>query len=281
MSKVNSKGLLWFLFLTFFSTYLVEFVMILKGFSLVGKSELVAQLTVAMVMFFPGISAFIVRKFITKEGFGDDGLHLGKKRYYLQTYLLIPIIFALIYGLTWLFIQGPDFSLGGFLKQYSLPNLPLPPFELILAIFVSTITFAPFLNSTAAFGEEYGWRGYLLAKLLPLGTKRALMLSGLIWGLWHMPLIIMGYTYGNQTILGIIFFSILLIFIGVYIGYLRIISGSVILAAFAHGTFNAQAYGIWKVIFPNLNPLLGGYSGLTGIFVFLVITVWILRKIKN
>jgi membrane protease YdiL (CAAX protease family) len=182
--------------------------------------------------------------------------------------------------LTWIFIQSPDFSLQAFLHQYGMSDLPFPPVQFIPAIFISTITFAPFLNAIPAFGEEFGWRGYLLPKLLPLGTKKALLLSGLIWGLWHAPIVLMGFKYGNFGVPGVLFFSILVMFIGVYIGYMRIISGSVILAAFVHGVFNAQAYGVWTLLFPSVNPLLGGLTGLTGILIFSILGFWVFRQLN-
>jgi uncharacterized protein len=278
MEKVDKKGLIWFLLLTFGSTYAVEFAMMFKGISFMGMPSIAGQFIVAGVMFFPGIAAFIVRRFITQEGFKDAGLKIGKVKNYLQPYLLIPLIFAVVYGFTWIFIQKPDFSLQGFINQYGLTKLPFPSGLFILGVIVSSLTFAPFLNAIPAFGEEFGWRGYLLPKLLPLGTKKALILSGLIWGLWHAPLILMGYRYGNLHVLGIILFSVLLIFLGIYFGYLRLTSGSVYLAAFAHGVFNAQAYGVWTVIFPNVNPALGGFAGITGILVFFILGLWIFKK---
>ena len=92
LKKLDKKGLTWFLLLTFASTYLVEFAMMAKGFSFIGIPAFAGQMIVAVAMFFPGISAFIVRKFITKEGFSDSGMKLGKKKYYLQVYLLIPVL---------------------------------------------------------------------------------------------------------------------------------------------------------------------------------------------
>jgi hypothetical protein len=160
MAKVDKKGLFWFLLLTFTSTYIVEFAMLFSGYSFIGIPSLAGQLVVAAAMFFPGLSAFIVRKFITKEGFKTAGLKLGPGKNYFQTYLLIPVLFAVIYGLTWIFVQKPDFSLHMFMAQFGITAaLPLPPGLTILAVFISTITFAPFLNAIPAFGEEFGWRG--------------------------------------------------------------------------------------------------------------------------
>lgn len=278
MTSKNKKGIFWFLLLTFASTYIVEIFMLFKGYSFMGVPDLSAQIIVAVAMFFPGISAYIVRRFITKEGFKDAGMIKGKFKFYVQIYLLIPILFILIYGLTAVFIQPPDFTLQTFMKQYGISNLSAAPFVFILGIITASLTVAPFLNSIPAFGEEYGWRGYLLPKLLPLGTKKAFIITGIIWGLWHAPLMLMGYKYGSYGLAGIIFFTTLLMFIGIYVGYIRLASGSVVAAAFAHGVLNAQAYGIWTVIFPNVHPLLGGFSGLTGIFVFAVIGINILKR---
>ena len=277
----NKKGLFWFLALTFIPTYLLEFILFINGYTFIGKPATIVELVIVSVMFFPAIAAFIVRKFITKEGFKDSGLIIGKPTYYLQAYILIPALFIAIYGITWLFIQAPDFSLNSFAREYGITKLPLSPQVLIFAIFVSTITFAPFINAIAAFGEEFGWRGYLLPKLMPLGTKKALIISGIIWGLWHAPLVLIGFHYGHQWALGILFFTIFIMLLGIYIGYLRLVSGSVLIAAFAHGVFNAQAYGVWAVIFPNINPFIGGIYGLVGILILSAVSWFLFRLLKK
>jgi len=41
------------------------------------------------------------------------------------------------------------------------------------------------------FGEEFGWRGYLLPRLAPLGGISAAIITGVIWGLWHTPVIVL------------------------------------------------------------------------------------------
>ncbi|WP_048106776.1 CPBP family intramembrane glutamic endopeptidase [Methanosarcina barkeri] len=48
----------------------------------------------------------------------------------------------------------------------------------------------------SAFGEEFGWRGYSLPKLLPLERKKALIISSIIWGLWHLRLLYFFLTPG-------------------------------------------------------------------------------------
>ena len=51
-----------------------------------------------------------------------------------------------------------------------------------------------------AFGEEYGWRGYLLPRLMPLGEVRATLLMGPIWSLWHLPVLISGTLLGGNAL---------------------------------------------------------------------------------
>ncbi|MCJ7665377.1 MAG: CPBP family intramembrane metalloprotease [Actinobacteria bacterium] len=281
MKKIDKKGIFWFLFITFGLTIGITTILWLFGISFIGKGALVSQLVISGAMLIPGISAFIVRKFITKEGFSDAGLKFGSGKLYLKTYIFIPFIFVVIYGITAVFYK-PDFSLSSFVTQYGV-SPPIPPSLMIIAIVISSLTFATVINSAFAFGEEFGWRGYLLPKLLPLGKVKALVISGIVWGLWHVPFILLlGFHYGEDKILGAIVFTILIMFLGIYIGYLRLKSGSVFLASFAHGVFNAQFYGVWILIFPSVDVLLGGRTGLIGILVFMIIALWILMlKIKK
>ncbi|PPF35656.1 CPBP family intramembrane glutamic endopeptidase [Pseudoclavibacter sp. AY1H1] len=120
-------------------------------------------------------------------------------------------------------------------------ELPLPVVVLVLLQLVS-IPVGAFLNLIPALGEELGWRGWLLPKLLRLGTVPALLISGLIWGLWHAPLILLGYNYVDAPgWLGLTMMTGMCILVGAVFAWLRIRSESVWPAALAHGAFNAAA----------------------------------------
>ena len=59
--------------------------------------------------------------------------------------------------------------------------------------------------------------------------------------------------------------------IGIYINELTLHYKSALLAGWAHGVFNSQAYGIWRMLlFPGVNPVLGGITGLVGIAVIFI-----------
>lgn len=66
---------------------------------------------------------------------------------------------------------------------------------LILA-FGFAVTGVPLSGLAVVFGEEYGWRGFLQDELVKLGKRHGVLLVGLIWGLWHLPVILSGiHTY--------------------------------------------------------------------------------------
>jgi uncharacterized protein len=103
------------------------------------------------------------------------------------------------------------------------------------------VALAPVFNAIPTFGEEWGWRGYLLPQLLPLGQWPALLLSGAIWGLWHAPIILLGYNYPEHRILALPLMILSTIVMGVLVGWLRLASGSIWPAVIAHAAINGSA----------------------------------------
>lgn len=123
-------------------------------------------------------------------------------------------------------------------EQTGGADLPVP-IGMLIAIQLITIPAAALLNLFPALGEELGWRGWLLPRLMPLGTIPALLISGVIWGLWHAPLILLGYNYPSTPgWLGMTAMVIMCILVGAVFSWLRLRSGSVWPAALAHAAFN-------------------------------------------
>ncbi len=146
-------------------------------------------------------------------------------------------------------------------KQAGTPVSTISPWLIIIVQAIQAMLIAPLINSPATFGEEFGWRAYLQPKLMPLGARKAVLLTGVIWGVWHWPVIAMGHNYGLDYpgapwlgMLAMVWFCILL---AIFLGWATLHSGSVWPAVIGHAAINGIAgLGIFLVK-GNPNPLLG------------------------
>jgi membrane protease YdiL (CAAX protease family) len=271
--RFDKKSVGWFLLVTFGITWGVEGVLLARGVSFKRIPPILLQYAVAALMWAPAIGAVFTRRVIRRESLRvpEARVRLGVLAPYAVVMVVMPILFALVYGLTVLLGLGHlDLSLKTFLAQieavagHSLG--PQPPARLVIAaIVLGSVIVAPFINSVFAFGEEYGWRGFLLPQLLPLGRWPAHLIGGVIWGLWHAPLVLMGFDYPGFPWAGVVWMCALTTLLGIFESEWTLRFNSVFLASFIHGTFNSQVYGIWRVIVPDAQPLLGGFGGLIGL----------------
>lgn len=159
-------------------------------------------------------------------------------------------------------------------------TLPMEPGVMAIAQVASVLLIAPLINSVAAFGEEWGWRGWLLPRLMPLGTWRALLVSGLIWGLWHFPLTLRGYNYPELGAWAAPMFIVFCVAFGALLGWLRLYSGSVWPAVVGHGSLNASV-GLVLLVGDAADPpnlAVAGITGLVGSAMLAVISVLVVKR---
>lgn len=207
------------------------------------------------MMLTPAIAALIVVFFVERPAGKARALGLwpmkptGRLIGYLALGLVVPIALVLValpigsllgvYPADFVNFSAFQQILDSQLAAAGSPALPIPIGVLVALQFVNIILGA-FINLIPALGEELGWRGWLLPKLMKLGTVPALLISGVIWGLWHAPLILLGYNYSNAPgWLGLTMMVGMCIVVGAVFGWLRLRSESVWPAALAHGAFNA------------------------------------------
>ncbi|WP_084965629.1 CPBP family intramembrane glutamic endopeptidase [Thermoactinospora rubra] len=121
-------------------------------------------------------------------------------------------------------------------------GVPIPgDLQLIVVLqLVGAALTGPVLNAVPAFGEEWGWRGWLLPRLVEArGVPFAIVVSGVIWGAWHAPLTLLGYNYPTLGPLAAPFFLGFTVLAGALLAWLRLRSGSVWPCVIAHGSLNA------------------------------------------
>jgi uncharacterized protein len=233
-------------------------------------------LSIVLYMFTPALTALIMMLVVTRDGFSREGwkplgLHrLGLKAWWIA--FLLPLVVGVVAtALVW---ATP-------LASFVVPERGMGTTILGFAITVGLATL------TLSLGEELGWRGYLLPRLLGVGRTRALVLVGLIWAAWHVPLIFLTPLYhanGNRLL-------VLCLFVGTivagsfFFGYLRIWTGSVWPASIAHSAHNAAwgTLGAFTVASSPVvvNQYLVGDSGILILIGTVVGAVWLGRKVSK
>lgn len=142
---------------------------------------------------------------------------------------------------------------------------------LILGIGTSTLL---------AYGEERGWRGFLSLELQPLGFWPSSWLTGFLWGLWHLPLILSGYNFPDHPVLGVPLMAVSCMLMSPWIVLLvKKCNHHPLAAALFHGSLNGVS-GLSFLFISNNNDLVVGPFALSGIIslIFLNLGLFIWSK---
>ena len=142
----------------------------------------------------------------------------------------------------------------------------LSPTVFLLAQLANGFIAGATVNALFAFGEETGWRGYLLKQFGGKGFLPAAIIVGAIWGLWHAPLILMGHNFPDHPVIGVFVMTAACMCLAPIVQFIRVKSGSVVAAAVFHGSFNAFASFV-PLFLDHTNDLLTAPMGLAGIIV--------------
>jgi membrane protease YdiL (CAAX protease family) len=171
----------------------------------------------------------------------------------LQALVLPALVGLVAYGIAW---------------TTGLVGFGMPP----LAGWVAAIAVLLVLNLVLASGEEIGWRGYMLTRLIDAGVPRPVLASGVIWGVWHVPLFLWGgFVQGVPPLLATTLLLVLTPSLGYVLARMRLETGSVWPAVALHVTWNVT-------IQAGFQPLAAGASsqvwvGESGILTALVLIV--------
>jgi membrane protease YdiL (CAAX protease family) len=202
------------------------------------KPELVA--TLSSLLLLPGVIGLVLllvlRAIGGKGTFASVGMGGGKPAVWALYGLLLVAYYGLQTFLNYVFKLGTVSDITSLVPQ--LANSGISPTVLILSTAFNAVLLGPFLGLMIAFGEEYGWRGYLQTELQRLGRIPGTALLGVIWGIWHWPVIWMGYNFPGQPILGSLLMVIWCIELAFFLAYAVYKSKGVWTAAYLHALNN-------------------------------------------
>ena len=275
--SITKKRLLIYLGLSFGMAWLIFFVFIFTGHTWAGSSPEMLSL-VSLGMLAPAVAHVITRK-ITNEGFrltGENSMMLGidlkgKKWIFFLLAMFLPVLYSTLGdGIIWLFC--PE-AFGDATTSIFVVII----YPLITVVYGVVLSFA-------AFGEEFGWRGYMMPKLIELmGMPKAIIIGGIIWGLWHAPLTCVGHNFGMDypgfPYFGIILMCLFCTALGTVLIYVTIKTNSIWPAAFMHAVNNSMPSAL--VLFMNQNVEIPMWIHILSNIPLLLIAIfcfWMIKK---
>lgn len=187
-------------------------------------------------------AASVAARLCLREGFSDVSFSIGGSRGWKAILLawIFPIFIGLIsYGVAWItsvvqFNPKPLELVSPFIENSTSPLVIM-----LLNIIVAATLVTAFSIRTAA-GEEVGWRGYMLTRLIDAGVPSPILVSGLIWGLWHVPLILGGvYLAGSPPAVAAFLWMVTATSFSFIFARLRLQTGSVWPAIVLHASWNS------------------------------------------
>ncbi len=190
--------------------------------------------------------ANVLTRMITREGMQDAYLKLdltkGRWKYYLLAFG-IPLFYMIITVFMVLLIFCRDAE-----SWFATDEIAMRFWAFFSQIGTTLLLFLPF------FGEEFGWRAYMTPKLeqiMPMPA--ALLVGGILWGVWHAPLTVQGHNFGLDYVgfpyLGILLMCVMCIADGAILTLLTKRTKSVIPAAIMHGINNNMSFGVFLTLF--------------------------------
>lgn len=285
------KSIWLYLVLVFVLTWTVEIFVVCPHYADITSSDTttaaLATTLVAMCMFFPTISVLLTRLILGDWSDCRLRLHLkGNAAPYLIGWFG-PLVLIVLGAVLWFVLNPQEFLV-------TTPQMaPGASAAVNWILFVLLLFIAPLLNLVNCFGEEWGWRGFLMPRLCEYHSfNTSALLLGIVWGLWHAPLIAMGHNYGKvwgedslwMVLAAIGAMVVLCIVLSFLFGLIAEKAQSVWPAALAHGCLNGAA-GLALMFTPAVNNLTEGNpyntfigpspTGIIGGFAFVVVALWI------
>jgi membrane protease YdiL (CAAX protease family) len=275
-------------------TFLVNWSLALVFFALGGRWGTPAGIAFGVTyMFIPMGVALVLQKGVYREPIREPlGISLRLNRWFLVAWLLPPTVALATFGVS-LLVPGVAYAphMEGMFERFAavltpeqmqqlrerIDAAPVGVFWLaLLQGLIAGIT----VNAVAGLGEELGWRGFLQKELAFLGFWRSSVVIGLVWGLWHAPLVLQGHNYPQHPLAGVLMMTLWCLLLAPIFSYVRVKARSVLAAAVIHGTLNGT-YGLSIVLVRGGSDLTTGVTGLPGFLVLGIVILLLWRHDSN
>ncbi len=240
---------------------------------------------IPFAILFPPAIASIITRLILREGFQDVSFSFrgrNLRKAYLIAYLFPMVVALIAYGFTWISgLTQFDFSTIQASSRIPLPGNPVSGF-LLWTLLSWTVVVAIFMLFVA--GEEIGWRGYMLTRLIDSGVPKPLLIHGLIWATYHIPLILGGAysaASGPSVGLSVIMFTVIATSFSYLLAWLRLDTGIIWPSFVAHATSNALTQNAFNPVTQGDNSMLWiGESGIVTAVV-LILMIFLVKKMYS
>ena len=248
---MDKRGIVTYLAITFAASYAVQGITLLKGAS--GSLQKVALLAI------PAAAALIATWVSPDFPRPKSTIWPIPRAVVVRIALVIPGIIALTFLiLPVLGLSRPDWRMGELMaKLPSAADLQIPknvapllPPIFLVSGFALSVVLGPTIYAAALIGLEYGWRGYLLPRLMPLGHWRASVASGLLWALSLVPLLTQfsgAPSWGGRAIQALAMGTVF----GALLGEIWQRARCISMTAICCGCFLCQVSTTWLYLFPD------------------------------
>ena len=232
----------------------------------------------SLYMLLPLMIAVVIQK-VDKDKLASTGLLRFKIKASWLVAWMLPVVMVLLTLVVNALVPGCEFNtdMSAMVladsvteEQREMLALFMNPAVVIMITIVSGLLAGVTINAVFAFGEEYGWRNYLVDVLREQKFVCASILIGIVWGLWHFPLILLGHNYPQHSVAGVFMMVVFCVLASFIETYIVIKTKSVFPAAIFHGTINAVA-GLNVILIKGGNDLLNGMTGLSGFIVMAIV----------
>ncbi len=244
-NEFNKSQVIKYLLFTFIVAWLIQ---IGVYFIAKGGNDILSTLVMSAMMFVPFLGVLVARKSLKGMGWIPKGKNIVLPMVFSW---FAPIVLTALGAVLYFLVFPSHFdasgqAMGGFiLEQLEAAGISYSVY--IIISIVACVTYAPIINTLLALGEEVGWRGFLYPQLKDkFGIKAGRIFGGIIWGIWHWPLIwLIGYEYGTEyfgyPVIGMLVFLVFTVALGIIEDWVYEKSGTIWVPALLHGSVNAAA----------------------------------------